>query len=275
MKCKDAIIMISMEHDGEISESERFQLSRHVLRCESCAREREMVSSLSETLHAWRDEVPSEWLIQSFKYKLAEMNSEKRIAPRRTWAWGAGISAVAAIFAIAGLLLHTRIAPVTTVAQNPSPAVSIPHVEIHTVPNRLPSRPTKRIVVAKTLDREAVVSVAKPRLGHLRHSPAATMSAHKPHMVVAKATVPTESMHFARQISSGSEREHVINKLSAARKAKQETAIMVASKIDDAEDAMNQTVEKVRGTLRRVSYVLAESSTDDNNASDSQGGSSL
>lgn len=286
MKCKDAVIMISMEHDGELSQTERVELERHVSRCDECAKERASIVQLSAALHGWTDEVPSEWLAQSFKFRLADLQTEKRPSPRRSiWGWSAGISAAAAAIVLAGVLFHSPTKHVAVIAQVPHAQVQTqkpqatakPEVKISVLPSK-PIKHLKATVVAEAdtnpagYDASARVDSAESAAPKQRHH-------HTKFTTVAQAAAAKDKVSIEpvrKRKAKKSDAEHiVVGKLIAARNAGDDTAEMVAKKIGGAGDEMNKTVERVRGTLRRVSFVLAESTPDTGKASDSQGGSPL
>jgi hypothetical protein len=149
----------------------------------------------------------------------------------------------------------------------------VPHVAINIVPKKVP-------VTVAELDSEQIPTVEKSRRRPARAAALRVARHHSAYAMIAKASVPDEDISLSpramrHEASKPDEERMVISKLSAARKARQDSAAMVAKKIDGAGDAMNQTVERVRGTLRKVSFVLAESTPDTGNASDSQGGNPL
>jgi len=82
MKCSKAQILISAYLDGELSDKERISLDSHLASCPGCAREKIALSASNNALHLWEDAEPSEWLAQSFAFKLQDLQKQPDARPR-------------------------------------------------------------------------------------------------------------------------------------------------------------------------------------------------
>ncbi len=283
MKCSKAKELLSAELDGELSSGEELALTRHLAKCAACTQEKAELSSLRGTMSLWADEEPSEWLAQSFSYKLKDIMNEGKVqAPkpvRRRWSiFGPATAGVVTAMLLVVIALHNQQQPLKTpeipvkapVASNPQP-VDKPHVK--------QSQPAIA-ANSDTAPAPKMTPYTAPNTGATRrsyHQPAVHVVRPQTHLDTV-ATVPapappavTKSIQpEAMTESRGDQFPDLMSRGAAtpytAPKAVTEVTIVGSSKpsgeetvkdnIGEAGLAMNENVEKLRGKLQEAVDLL-------------------
>ena len=225
MRCKKARIMLSAALDGELLRRQQAALERHISSCEACAGERASLSALRNTMSLWADEAPSEWLAEAFAYKLRQLQ-ERPVRVRRTgWILGtAGAGLAAAMLALV-FLLHSQVQP-------PAPINAPEHVAVaKTQPVKQPASPKiviKPVPVVEKSPASKPVHVARP--------------------IVNAYVRPTRRV----ELTSRSTTPVVMASVTQG-----EATSPVTDNLGEAGLAMNGTIERVRGTLRKAADLMA------------------
>lgn len=294
MNCKNAKILISADLDGELSERETVALDGHLMSCAACAREREKLSAVSAAMRVWEDREPSEWLAQSFAYKLRELQLEPQAVKKRWGIWQTGIAATGLLTAALAIFIvfHGHNIPVSNPGVHFTPervavAPAKPVPDTHTIsksglkatiseftnaiPNRL--KVTKRIATAR---KRSIYVASGLRARYYR--------AYKPSMENRLDFHPRGAIEVASRGGSA-DRERVEQEqarrlimekiLKNAKSPKGDAATVAVSNLSDAGVAMDETLERVRGALRKAADVLADVPASTEVEADSNGGKIL
>lgn len=283
MRCSKARILISASLDGELSAREQAALERHLSSCADCSMTKAGLASVSAAMSEWSDEEPSEWLAESFAYKLGKLTEEKTaVAPRR-WVWGTATAGLATVLVAVMLIVHSRVEPPVPVAESPvqqsvqEPRSMNPDTDGDSPrPNATPpvaaARPIQtpsRVragdsVQSRPVARQPIVRHAAPRKNVV-----ASAAASRP--VVA----PNGRDTMASRSMGVSEAERLImQKMALTRTAENGVAVQVEDNLGETGLAVNETIERVRGTLQKAVdlMVVAEMPS---NADDNDGGGIL
>ena len=293
MKCKKAGILISALADGELSQGEQSALERHISSCSACAQEMREITELRRDMALWADETPSEWLAQNFSHKLRELADEGCVPVRQKarLRWGV-LGPATAVFATAMLLivivLHNQVPPPVTreaAKSHPSPtqkaengALSNPQA-MHDEASRLGWVPSE--------DEQLVVE--KPAVKHNRgvrpgyHMPARTRVAVRPardtnvQPETPDVAGPSPQPGYADLSSRGGypqpEPEDAIAGGTNSGVAPIAGAAEVKDNLGEAGLAMNETVERLRGTLQQaVDLLISKPPMPANGGTESHGG---
>ena len=270
MRCKKARILLSALLDGELTRSEELALERHMSACAVCAREKAQLSALRDSMTLWADGEPSAWLAENFAHKLRRLAEEGAAARpaairarRRTF--GTAAAGFAAVLVAIGLLLHSQIwqPAVRDVAQHP--ALTGPSAPPHGAPTEAakPSGAPAPIKVMPVEQRPAPAPAVQSAPVHVGARPTKRPHArpvHRPAEFVSPPAVPTPE-----------EERLVVERIATAGAAQRAAVVKVTDNLGEAGLAMNESIERVRGTLRKAADLLvsefpmpAEDSTDAN-----------
>lgn len=283
MKCKKAGILISALADGELSPREQSALERHISACAACAREMREITELRTGMALWADEAPSEWLAQNFSHKLRELADEGCVPVRQKarLRWGV-LGPATAVFAAAMLLvivvLHNQVPPPVTreaAKSHPSPTQ---HAE-----NRQASNPQAIEEDAQLPETRAIVGqhVVPPRVARHRH--ARTHVAVRPARAAnvkpetPDVTGPSPQPGYVDLSSRGGYPQPAPEDAIADRATSGVAPIAGAAEVKDnlgeAGIAMNETVERLRGTLQEaVDLLVSKPPLPANGGTESHGG---
>jgi hypothetical protein len=243
MKCNNARILISASVDGELSPKEQFVLDRHVSLCTECAREKAAVSGLRGAMALWTDEEPSEWLAQSFSHKLGEFMEEKRApqpAPRRRFGVFAPAGLAAAALLIV-MLVHNRV---------PTPAARVP-VKSHEVATT--SGQVRKSDTRATDNGKAEIQIAQGDNGsdgerNLVRHPGHRRHPRPVHVAMGNAEPVTPTVAPAVPPPGGS----IADDSAVSGVAPSAAANEIKYNIGEAGIAMNESMERLRGTLQEA-----------------------
>lgn len=286
MNCKKARILISAGFDGELSEKERVVLDRHLASCAECAKEKAQISKLSMTMHAWEDVESPEWLAQSFSYKLCDLQKEtEQVKPRISrWLVGTAATGLVAVILAFFMLFNGQVNPVSTV-ENAKPIVktqlnhkSVAPIMKPVVVEKQPApvvTPKPRISAVVAPHSKRIVRVAYvPRHRHIRvYKPSRLQFYSKESFELASrglsaSQVRTEQQERARQL--------IIDKLlKTAGTPKGDAVTVAAQDLGSAGITMDESLERVRGVLRKAADVLANTPANTDRPAELNGGKNL
>jgi len=281
MKCKKAGILISAFADGELSPREQSALERHISACAACAREMQEITELRRDMALWAEEAPSEWLAQSFSHKLRELADEgcAPVPQKVRLRWGV-LGPATAVFATAMLLivivLHNQTPPPVTreaakshrtatqhaqdrQAANPQAiggeaqgTGQTPTTERHVIPPKIVRHRHARIHVAVRPARDTNVKPETPDV--TGPSPGYADLGSR-----GGYTGPAPGDNIADRTTSG------VAPIAGADEVK--------DNLGEAGLAMNETVERLRGTLQQaVDLLVSKPPLPANGGTESHGG---
>lgn len=242
MRCKKARIMLSAALDGELLRRQQAALERHISSCEACAGERASLSALRDTMALWADEAPSEWLAEAFARKLRQLQEQPIRVRRSRWVLGTASAGLATVMIALVFLLHSQIQP-------PAPINAPEHVAVVNQPVEQPASPKiviKPVPVVEKSPASKPVHVAKP--------------------IVTIHVRPT------RRVEPASRSTTPVVMASVARG---DATSPVTDNLGEAGLAMNGSIERVRGTLRKAADLMAAQYTEPAGISNPNGGEIL
>jgi len=257
MRCKKARILVSASLDGELSRREQSALQRHLSACAGCAEESARFSALRDTISLWTDEEPSERLAESFAHKLHQLQQKEPAAKPVVARWLLGTAAAGAATALVmvGFLLHSLLVQPVPL---PAPAEVVK-------PPAAAGKPTG-----------AEKSPAPGTISGITAAPAVRKGDREPTRVgrpqPARGRRPRP---LASRVRSADEaRRMAATEIAAAGIAQGAVAAHVMDSLSGAELAMNETVERVRGTLQEtVDLVVSKFPAPADNTLSPNGGS--
>ena len=282
MRCSKVKILISASLDGELSRRNQLALERHLTSCAECAREKAEFAGLRDVMSLWPDEEPSEWLAANFSQKLEQFQHERLVMKpgRPRWVFGMVATGAAAVLIMVGFMLHMML-------DKPSSQHS------PNMPRMVAKHNTKANSTSKQVDdREMAnnpVKVVKPE-PVVKKSPVVVNNmgprtiVHKPaqrYTRVASADIGDSSYStrppgWHDNLASRKSINTDEMRLAMAVASEGAPVSRVADRLDEAGVVMNESVERVRGTLQRA-VDLAVSGTPSTGKSelDNNGGSTL
>jgi len=246
-----------MAVDGELSPREKEELKRHVAICPDCAKERAEVRALRSVMPVWTDEEPSPWLAQNFSYRLRQEMSKPTpvpVQPKRAW-WlpGTAIAAVAAVLVGITLLAHNPTAPKpTTVALGPA---HIQPVEVAPKPESEPAVEKPATVAAPIHHHRIAHKYAQPRLVA---SLPDTKPVPEPSLAAADLIGPVQPEKPIDMTAPSPKRpvadeaKEIATKMVVAQATQGNATDKVASSLGEAGLTMNETMERLRGSLQKA-----------------------
>jgi len=293
MKCKNARILISALVDGELSQREERDLRRHLRKCSECAREHAEVSNLRDVMAVWTDEEPSDWLAQNFAYRLRDEMERKpaRRARKPRRVFGTAVAGFATALLAFGVIMHSQLAPQDAVPTKP-PTVTQqaePSVPPKKTDNAEPAKPdaarTERPVVAdpRLAAPRADAGMARAPVKTSVRTKPPTRTVAPPTRVRTVGTTATTSEpgplggRIAAANTSGSTRTRpdlgargatgreaevkrmVMRSIMRASRAEGNSESELSNQLAKADLSMSESVEEVRGVLRKAVDVLARS----------------
>ncbi|MHB1001821.1 MAG: zf-HC2 domain-containing protein [Armatimonadota bacterium] len=273
MKCSKARILLSASIDGELSTKEEQALEEHVSSCAVCADEKASLSGLNIVMSVWEDEEPSEWLAQSFAFRLQELSREQKPAPTRRPGWliGTASAGLVTVLAIAGIVIHSQftvpdtdlpVKPAVVASNNVSKPVTVA-VNPPEVSAPAPVKNTVNKSYATAKSNKYKYNVRRSKTG--RYTPRPVMVAYA--KLDEQGSIDLSSRHAERMI---------MQKIALAQAAEGDTTSNVTDHLGEASMAMNETIEKVRGTLRVAADLMSVNQTPlDNTTIEADGGSIL
>lgn len=268
MKCNEAKILLSAELDGELSPSEELALTGHLAKCAACAQEKASLSSLRGTMSLWADEEPSEWLAQSFSYKLKDLMGEckaeaPKTAPRRRWGiLGPATAGLLTALFLVIVLLHNQPQPTTghpgVGPKAPVVASTHPTKASHSIPHSAP--------IVATLPHTASGAIKRgPARATIHHGVRIAWHAaprYRTHETII-AVKPTPAADIAPTVQPNSMPDATDAGIAAPPAAITIVGRMKPSGEDKLKDnigeaglAMNENVEKLRGKLQEAVDLL-------------------
>lgn len=280
MRCKRARIMISASIDGGLSRREESAVERHLSRCAACAREKAELTHLQDAMALWADEEPSAWLAENFAHRMKAQQEKRQPAAVRRPRWLVGTAAAGlatALLAFAILVTYQLQAPPVqpTKTTLETPAATQPAAEMAKPPTTQPAvKPAP----------DASPSVARPDgdKGTWTRLTGGENARPRPPVVSRPPRSPkrgTGSL-ISRGTPAPAEAERIVLKnIAAAGFANERATHAVTDELGEAELAVNESIERVRGTLRRAVDVLMASyaapAIEDSETTDSDKGGTL
>jgi anti-sigma factor RsiW len=282
MKCSKVKVLLSAELDGELTPTEEMALTRHLAKCAECAQEKAELSSLRGGMSLWADEEPSEWLAQSFSYKLKELMEEGQTETprpvRRRWGvFGPATAGLATALLLGVMLLHNQQQP--TISPEPTvkpPAIATSHPVV---------KPSAKLA-QQTVAVKPEAATEAPRAAYTAPTPVIrtttyrhiavrpTVSETRPVAVAVKsapapyAEISAQPMMNSKAVDSRSIDPSSLGTATpyTGSKAIAEVTIVGGTKptgeeamkdnIGEAGLAMNENVEKLRGKLQEAVDLL-------------------
>lgn len=237
--------------DGELSERDERILNEHLARCPECASAHASAGKLREVMAAWADDEPSDWLAQSFAYKLQdEMARAVKPARRPARLIGTAVAGLATALVAFGIILHSQLVPDQTVAPKPQPGIETAAPDGAPPDVAVPpetARPEPPSITAPPKPKPPVTAVRTPVRPKV-YQRARTASPRPRTAVLASRGADQSDAEIKRKVM-----RHIM--LASAAEGDAESA--VADRISSAELAMNGSIEELRGVLRKAVDVLA------------------
>lgn len=269
MNCKRIRLLISAAVDGELSEREHAILDKHLASCESCRAQQIGFTELREALALWPDEEPSPWLVENFAYKLAQQKEAEVQQPRsrRRWMFGTAVAGVATALLLGGFFLTHRLStPEVWKEQKPSYITSPMKPPVKTTittgteTGRLASKPVATVPSAVTFEKTKRVASehvgAQEMTEHRDQKPARWLKKESRVIRTAHQTKVTASApamaHAPDTGEPTTQTRELLNMIAAAEESRKETPAFVVASLGETGLAMNEAMEIIRGTLRKV-----------------------
>lgn len=288
MNCDNAKILISAASDGELSPSEELALDRHLSACQACAREKLSIAALRETMAVWTDEEPSSLMAQNFSAKLRAIQAAKApsiIVHRPRWQFKMAAAGLAAAVVGIALLLHSQIRPNTTVvatvepqhhstAESHAPTVSVNRpsaprvaaiVQIHT-PSRVaharrvhreyvPQPKPVQVASVPTVaaDSQPVGAIMMDKMDGVQSMPPARAAENSRFAPMMAKSVNADQMSEP----TPDDAQTVVTKILVAQATQTQAESSVADNLGQAGLTINESIERVRGTLQRAADLIA------------------
>lgn len=272
---------MSASLDGELTQKEKQVLDTHLSICAECACEYKALSGLRIAMSAWQDEEPSEWMAHRFAYKLREFTSESKAASGRKprWVFGRAAAGVAAVVML-GLFIYSRTVelqkvPLKILSANRtalltpgSSAVGLktvpPTVQSAGAPNSATSSGAPIMTANAKPAGDYTPRTAKPAYKKtIRYAAQGYGRNHRqrrysrqPVKPVLVAYAPRDNFGTSDLASRHAE-QIIMQKMDVARSVEGETNAIVTNHLDEANLKMNETFERVRGTLRVAADLLS------------------
>lgn len=265
MKCAKARILLSASLDGELSRREQAALERHIAACAECAREKSEFASLRDAMALLKDEEPSPWLAENFGNRFRQWQQEKLAAkpgPRR-WVFGTAATAAATVLVLAGFMLHgfliqppPRPQPVPAQVVKPNAAADMPDTQ--------PQEETAPITESGPLVGETSGTGPEPQGTQVTASGGSSTAPPRRFSGTRMSDRRTGRTDFRRGdiATRDTDRDDKVEQTVAVRMAAAGAVGdlvtgPVADNIGEAGLAMNETVERVRGTLQKAVDLMA------------------
>lgn len=289
MRCKSARILLSASLDGELSLRERSALDRHLVSCVSCSQEMEKLAKVREIMSGWADEEPSPWLAANFAEKLARLQQEKTASksgrPSR-WVFGTAVTGAAVTLVLVGFFVHGLIQQGFTPTRHESPlrmsqrddALVATHEgtmrqqEIRRATNEHESQPGNQ----RTGQPNREVS------GGARHQPGTSypVGTSTDYSGARNRGLPTKqdnkALQLANELVAMAQAQEVGATILGAGVAQNTAAVEVTENLSEIQLAMNETVERVRGSIMEaVDTVVQASNVADSRVTENYGGITL
>lgn len=241
--------------DGELSERDERILNEHLARCADCASEQATAGNLREVMAAWADDEPSDWLAQSFAYKLQdEMARAAEPVRRPARLIGTAVAGAAVALLAFGVIMHSQLLPDQPVAPKPQPRVE----------TSAPDRTSPGVAVAPEATQPEPPSVTappKPKLPVIvARTPVKPRVYQRARTVSPRPRTPVLASRGADQSDADIKRK-VMRHIMLASAAEGDAESAVADRLARADMAMNGSIEEVRGVLRKAVDVLAVNDT--------------
>lgn len=278
MRCKNAKVLLSASLDGELSLRQQLVLDRHIETCAECARDKAEFAGLRDVMSAWPDENPSEWLAANFSHKLEQFQQEKQASRSRRprWAFGMVATGAATVLVIAGFMLHAAFFnPAAPVAPN---MVAVRPPTTNAVPAHKPVNGAKTVPAPKPVLNKPVTVAKTAAQPIIRNTRAVRIT--KPVMIADSGLKSNRAGHIGNRTSLTDNKkvntEQVGEIRVAMTMATDVTAVSkIANHLGEADIAMNESVERVRGTLQRAVDLTASASSTTSSGLNHNGGSTL
>ncbi|MCL6628897.1 MAG: zf-HC2 domain-containing protein [Armatimonadetes bacterium] len=289
MICKSAKILVSALLDGELSPRERSALDRHLASCASCSEEMEKLAKVREIMSGWGDEEPSPWLAANFTEKLARLQQEKTASKsgRLTgWVFGTAVTGAAVTLVLVGFFAHGLIQQGFTPPRYESPPRisqrddapvathegTIRQQEIRRATNEHESQPRNQ----QTAQSNREVS------GGTRHHPGTSypVGTSSDYSGARDRGLPikrdNKGLQLANELIAVAQAQEVGATILGAGVTQTTAAVEVTENLSEIQLAMNETVERVRGSIMEaVDTVVQASNAADSRVTDNYGGTTL
>ena len=272
MRCNKIKILMSASLDNELTDKEKLILEQHISKCAECAPEMEALAGLRVAMSSWKDEEPSERLALSFSCKLRDLTDNKvDVRVRRPYAlvFGKVAAGFVVMLAVAGLLMrNTAIQPID-VASTPAP------VSIYNAPTIVADNSP----IKQDMTQPVPKSQSNQNIRHLvkRHAASSYVRTRKyaSRKPVLVAYAPRNDFRSSELASRHAE-QMIMKKMAYARSVDDKTVVIVANNLNAANLEMNESFERVRGTLRTAADLLsADQQSSDGNIQPTDGDKTL
>lgn len=288
MRCKSAKILLSASLDGELSSRERSALDRHLASCVSCSQEMKSLARVREIMSCWADEEPSSWLAANFAEKLARLQHEKTVSkPSRLsgWVFRTAFAGTAVMLILVGFFMHGFIQERFT----PTKYESHSNISQRDDSTAAPRKGTVRQqeisqAIGGHESQHRNQQTTQPR-GEVsegaRHHPDTS-----PRVVTStdhsgiRNKVPTKQdnkrLQLTNELVAMAQAQEVGATILVAGVAQSTAALEVTENLSEIQLAMNETVERVRGSIMEaVDTVVQARNAADSGITDNYGGTTL
>jgi hypothetical protein len=278
MKCSKVKVLLSAELDGELTPSEEMALTRHLAKCAECAQEKVELSALRGDMSLWSDEEPSEWLAQSFSYKLKELMENGRTETprpvRRRWGvFGPATAGLATALLLGVMLLHNQQQPTMSPELTVKPPAMATSHPVSKPGAKLAHPAVATATEAPPVAHAAPKSVTRTTTYHHVAMHSTRSDSHPVTVAVKPAPAPYAEISAQPMMNTKAVDSRSIDPSTrgaatpyAASKAIAEVTIVGGTKptgeeamkdnIGEAGLAMNENVEKLRGKLQEAVDLL-------------------
>jgi len=268
MRCKKARILVSASLDGELSRRQQIVLERHLSACSGCAEEKARFSALRDTMSVWADEEPSERLPDSFARRLQlrqEKPAAKPLAAR--WLLGTAAAGAATALVMVGFLLHGLLVRPVAMPPVPTKVVKSPAATEKSTVAQTPRAEQEKAAASGASSSETVRAAAQSAQKHY-----AKQSYPRTHSSLHSDR--PEGLASRRPAGMAEPQKVVATTITEAEVAQGAVAAQLTENLGEAELAMNEMIERVRGTLQKtVDLIVSEFPAPADDTLDSDGGS--
>lgn len=289
MRCKSVRIMISASLDGELSLRERSALDRHLASCASCAQEVEKLARVREIMSGWADEEPSPWLAANFAERLARFQQEKTASKSgrlSRWVFGTAVTGAAVTLVLVGFFVHGLIQQGFTPTRHESPPRISQRddapVATHegTMRQQEPRRATSEHESRPRNQQTA--QLTREESGGARHHAGTSypVGTSTDYSGARNRGLPTKrddkGLKLANELVAMAQAQEVGATILGAQVTQTTAAVEVTENLSEIQLAMNETVERVRGSIMEaVDTVVQASNVADSRVTDNYGGTTL
>jgi hypothetical protein len=228
-------------------------------------------------MQAWEDIEPSPWLAQSFSYKLSDLQKDPKPAKRGWSRWVAGTAAAGLMTAALAFFIVMQYQPAPEYSENyyapkaeisvPVKPASLPQVMAKPMVQENAHASTARVVaqvsptrtasrVSRSHRRSPVRSAYAPRHRYTYRMSELVASRHADALSQSPAIASRMAAIDREKKDQESAREFLLREVF--NRPKESPTTVVACNIGDAGISVEESLERVRGALRKAADVIEE-----------------